>query len=395
MTQGLVLPENFISSEKLSKFSNIVFAENINKKFYAPSADLIVVDELEDELHKSITYKSSHLNLRSGSIIFSHADYIDELFFLLNKEKKLTNITLISSQSDRVISNKLFNKKPSSITKWFAVNNSIMNDFVENIPLGLGNSFSKKNVTSDEIPPLNKIFYKKNKISLYLNFNVNTNYRERSSLYQNFRNKNWCYVSTSNKREDYIRSLRSNAFILCPSGNGPDTHRMWESLYFGSIPIVKKHRCFEGYQGLPILYVDSFNEINKDTRWLKVRSKEQKTSVQNFVKKAKVKISTLDEYCYRNKIDKIDLLKIDTQGYEDKVLKGSLKTLEQKKVKAILTEIIFDNVYDKYFSFSDIEKFLLPNNFRMVGIYLYSNSLFDNLTFFADVIYLNKNYYDL
>ena len=36
----------------------------------------------------------------------------------------------------------------------------------------------------------------------------------------------------------------------------------------------------------------SFNEINKDTRWLKVRSKEQKTSVQNFVKKAKVKIST-------------------------------------------------------------------------------------------------------
>ena len=59
------------------------------------------------------------------------------------------------------------------------------------------------------------------------------------------------------------------------------------------------------------------------------------------------------------------------------------------------TEIIFDNVYDKYFSFSDIEKFLLPYNFRMVGIYLSSNSLFGNLTFFADVFYLNKHYYDL
>ena len=56
---------------------------------------------------------------------------------------------------------------------------------------------------------------------------------------------------------------------------------------------------------------------------------------------------------------------------------------------------MFDNVYDKYFSFSDIEKFLLPNNFRMVGIYLYSNSLFGNLTFFADIFYLNKNYYEL
>jgi hypothetical protein len=264
MIQDLVLPENFISSEKLSKFSNIVFAENINKDFYTPSADLIVVDELEDELHKSITYKSSHLNLRSGSIVFSHTDFVDELFFLLNKEKKLTNITLISSQSDKVISNKLYNKKPSSITQWFAVNNSIMNDFVKNIPLGLGNSFSKKNVTSDDIPPLSRIFYQKNKISLYLNFNVNTNYKERSSLYENFRNKDWCHISTSNNREDYIKSLRSSAFILCPSGNGPDTHRMWESLYFGSIPIIKKHRCFEGYQDLPILYVDSFNEVNKD-----------------------------------------------------------------------------------------------------------------------------------
>ena len=319
MTQGLVLPENFISSEKLSKFSNIVFAENINKKFYAPSADLIVVDELEDELHKSITYKSSHLNLRSGSIIFSHADYIDELFFLLNKEKKLTNITLISSQSDRVISNKLFNKKPSSITKWFAVNNSIMNDFVENIPLGLGNSFSKKNVTSDEIPPLNKIFYKKNKISLYLNFNVNTNYRERSSLYQNFRNKNWCYVSTSNKREDYIRSLRSNAFILCPSGNGPDTHRMWESLYFGSIPIVKKHRCFEGYQGLPILYVDSFNEINKDL---------------------------LFKFMDNLDIEKINLEKLDVRYWKERFTKNTILTTksENYSLKFSSTELFIFSI---------------------------------------------------
>ena len=56
---------------------------------------------------------------------------------------------------------------------------------------------------------------------------------------------------------------------------------------------------------------------------------------------------------------------------------------------------MFDNVYEKYFSFSDIEKYLLPNNFRMVGIYLSSNSLFGNLTFFADIFYLNKDYYEL
>ncbi len=139
----------------------------------------------------------------------------------------------------------------------------------------------------------------------------------------------------------------------------------------------------------------SFNKINNNSRWIKVRSKEQNTTISEFSKSTKVEITTLDEYFFKEKIKHIDLLKIDTQGYEDKVLEGSLKTLGENKIKAIVTEVMFDDCYDKYFTFSDIEKFLLPNNFRMVGIYLYSNSLFNNLTFFADVFYLNKNYYEI
>ena len=139
----------------------------------------------------------------------------------------------------------------------------------------------------------------------------------------------------------------------------------------------------------------SFNKINKNSEWIEVRSKEYKTSIENFISSAKVKISTLDDYCSKNKIDTIDLLKIDTQGYEDRVMQGGINTLKNKNIKAIVTELMFDNVYEKYFSFSDIEKYLLPNNFRMVGIYLSSNSLFGNLTFFADIFYLNKDYYEL
>ena len=139
----------------------------------------------------------------------------------------------------------------------------------------------------------------------------------------------------------------------------------------------------------------SFNKINQNSKWIEVRSKEYKTTINKFVFADKVKIFTLDDYFLNNNIDKIDLLKIDTQGYEDKVLQGSINTLKQNKIKAVVTELMFDNVYDKYLTFSDVEKFLLPNNFRMVGIYLSSNSLFGNLTFFADILYLNKSYYDL
>jgi FkbM family methyltransferase len=140
----------------------------------------------------------------------------------------------------------------------------------------------------------------------------------------------------------------------------------------------------------------SFNKINLGTDWLKVRSKEFDTTETGYVTSIqKVNVIKLDDYCKDNKINQIDLMKIDTQGYEDKVLEGSKNTIKENRIKAIKTEIMFDNVYDKYFSFSDLEKFIIPNNFRMVGIDLANNNLFSGLVFFADVYYFNKNYYDI
>ena len=140
----------------------------------------------------------------------------------------------------------------------------------------------------------------------------------------------------------------------------------------------------------------SFNKINKETKWIRKRSKQSNTSIDGYIKsKVMTKIDTLDNYTKSKDIKKIDLLKIDTQGYEDKVLKGSLDNLCNNNIKAIVTEIMFDDVYDKYFSFTDIEKYLINNNFRMVAINLVNNNLFSGLVFSADVCYLNKNYYNI
>lgn len=140
----------------------------------------------------------------------------------------------------------------------------------------------------------------------------------------------------------------------------------------------------------------SFNKINLGTDWLKVRSKQNNTSEEGYVTSVqKVNVIKLDDYCKDNNISLIDLVKIDTQGYEDKVFEGSLNSIRQNKIKAIVTEILFDNVYDKYFSFSDLEKFIIPYDFRMVGIDLRNNNLFSDINFFANVYYFNKNFYKL
>lgn len=140
----------------------------------------------------------------------------------------------------------------------------------------------------------------------------------------------------------------------------------------------------------------SFININPNTKWLRKRSEQHNTSMKGYVvEKKMVQIDTLDHYVSENQIHKIDLLKIDTQGYEDKVLKGSLETIKKNKIGIILTEIMFDDVYDKYFSFSDLEQFLIPWDFRMVGIELSNNNLFTGLVFFADVMYFNKKIYKI
>jgi FkbM family methyltransferase len=138
----------------------------------------------------------------------------------------------------------------------------------------------------------------------------------------------------------------------------------------------------------------SFNKINKETAWIKIKSKKHNTSPQDYVFESQiVAVDTLDNYCVYNKINKIHLLKIDTEGYEDKVLMGSSNSLKNNIIESIVTEVIFGNIYDKYFSLSDIEKYIKPENFRMVGIDLPNNNLYTGRAFFADIYYFNKKFY--
>lgn len=136
--------------------------------------------------------------------------------------------------------------------------------------------------------------------------------------------------------------------------------------------------------------VSSFNEFNLDHEWIKVRSKQYNTNIEGFLEgRQLVCVESIDNYCIKNNIYNIDILKIDTQGYEDLVLAGAAQMLNKNLIKSVELEIIFDDTYDKYLTFSDLEKYLLPN-FRFCGIKNYNNNLFEGINFFAEILYLNK-----
>jgi FkbM family methyltransferase len=89
----------------------------------------------------------------------------------------------------------------------------------------------------------------------------------------------------------------------------------------------------------------SFININKNSAWIKKRSRE--TGIKKYiVKEPIVKMITLDSYINKNNIKKIDILKLDTQGYEDKIIKGCQNSL--KKIHFMEAEIMLDNVYKNF-----------------------------------------------
>jgi hypothetical protein len=85
---------------------------------------------------------------------------------------------------------------------------------------------------------------------------------------------------------------------------------------------------------------------------------------KNFlVEKQKIQIRNLSEFISNQLIDKIHILKIDTEGYEYKILKG-LNNDDFKKIKFIYFEHHYDLMINKGYKFSDIDKLLTTNRFR-------------------------------
>lgn len=64
---------------------------------------------------------------------------------------------------------------------------------------------------------------------------------------------------------EYFESIVRSRFVLCPSGLGWDSYRIWETLLLGSIPIVEFSAGWHTVlDDLPVLFVTNFNEVTPE-----------------------------------------------------------------------------------------------------------------------------------
>ena len=109
----------------------------------------------------------------------------------------------------------------------------------------------------------------------------------------------------------------------------------------------------------------TINKINTNTDYYK-RKKKFLTlgrKISYFIESQKIEIINLSEFLLQEE-NKIDILKIDTEGYELNILKGIMGE-DFKKIKFIYFEHHYDLMIDKGYKFSDINRLLKKNNFTL------------------------------
>jgi len=219
------------------------------------------VDKLSNSGYKITKNFNVIERLKSNQSVFVKTDYLNEFFLLIQTRDNLENITVVTSDSDRVIDQRILSSIPSCVKKMLSINSTIIDDRVDPIPIGIANDYCRITIKPREQQQLSSIGTK-----ALIACNIQNNFTERAPLYQHKFDEEVSVVRDSLSLSDYETVVGQHDFVFCPEGNGPDTHRVWETLYMGKIPIVKTAVWNRSFRDLPIMFVGSFLDVTKESR---------------------------------------------------------------------------------------------------------------------------------
>jgi hypothetical protein len=194
----------------------------------------------------------------SSKIIFVNTWTLNKFFktiFPILKNKH----TFISHNSDMGFNIKFTNfLEDNKVVKWYTQNKEFNHIKLHGLPIGIANQqYSHGNLNL-----LNKIISntRQKDILVFKNFDINTNRNERLNI-DNITRKNGIGMTKCSSQEEYFNFISRSMFVINPPGNGPDCHRVWESLYLNTVPVVKYSECFSDFVDLPILFINDWNDV--------------------------------------------------------------------------------------------------------------------------------------
>ncbi len=186
-------------------------------------------------------FAHKHSKINVPYFVLTHGEYLD-----MFKEKNLKYL------------------KDEKILAWFTIHPcKVTHERIIPLPLGIVQYkalFDKKKKMHKRFTELRDM--KKEKL-LYMNF-TEWNMPERTRIRKLFEHKPYVTHVERCDFKTFVRELAEHKFVLSPPGLGPDCYRVWESVLLGSIPIVEHSHLDFMYEGLPVLFIERWEDVTAE-----------------------------------------------------------------------------------------------------------------------------------
>lgn len=119
-----------------------------------------------------------------------------------------------------------------------------------------------------------------------------------------------------------------------------------------------------------------------------------KTELMNTARNAvsqKVQVTTIDIYCRDLNISSIDLLKIDTEGYEILVLEGCQSMINEGRIGMIYCEVGFMEKDKRHVKFNELSSLMSKYGFSFFGLYDLSIDSFYFGDYYGNALFIHNS----
>jgi len=177
---------------------------------------------------------SFHAHLRAFGVrplkLFVYTHILDQVFPLLDPS---LDYIIYTHNSDHPFNNVDVVEAPW-VRAVYAQNVAIASPKISFLPIGIANSMWAHGDILTLYDTMRRTYHQKKTHRMYININPATYVYRHKVLHAVAHLPH----SGSKPYKEYLEELASHQFCLCVRGNGIDTHRFWEALYLGVVPVV-------------------------------------------------------------------------------------------------------------------------------------------------------------
>ena len=227
---------------------------------------------------------------------------------------------------------------------------------------------------------INKITSLVQKLNIFVNHIFFNNFDEKNFI-KNIAKDNFIFFDVGSNLGTYTNFFMKSAkeFNLEIHSFEPNTNliNQQKNSFKNKKKIIFNNFALGEIEGTSDLHITKISSQSSfDTKYIENKSDIKKIET--------VSVKTLDRYCEKNKIDYINFLKIDCEGFDLNVLKGATRLLSNNKIKFIKIETNFNsNIYNM----NEISNFLSLYNYKIFAIN--NQKYLNNKLNFADIFFVN------